>query len=105
MTKTLRLGENRKVDGLEVHVAGRKKTYVIPGMNDLSMGDLMVFRRVSKMPEEERDDAYADAFYALCCKYVDKDVIDSLTLDDFKALMDAYGEVSDETGEVGPGES
>ena len=102
MADVLKLGGTKATDGLEVHVEGHKKTYRIPLLNQLSMGDLMVFRRIAKLPAEEQNDAYIDAFYDLCVKYVPKDAIDALRVDEFAQFVQAWQDASDE--DVTPGE-
>ena len=102
MADALKLGGTKVTDGLEVHVDGHRKTYRIPLLNQLGMGDLMVFRRIAKLPEDEQGDAYFDAFYELCIKYVPKDAIDSLRMDEFAQFVQAWQDASD--GDVTPGE-
>lgn len=102
MADVIKLGGTKATDGLEVRVEGHKKTYHIPLMGELSMGDLMAFRTIAQLPEEQQADAYMDAFYALSIKYVPKDAIDSLRIDEFAQFVQAWQEVSD--AGVTPGE-
>lgn len=100
----LRLNDGtRDVEGLEVHVEGHDGAYVIPSINALSLKDVMAFRKVNKLPKKMRSDAYADAFYELCIRYVPREAIDSLTLPEFAQLVEAWNSIS-EGGGVGPGE-
>ena len=101
MANVIRMGGTKAVGGLEVRVDGDKKTYHVPLLGQLTMGDLMTFRRISKMPDEERNDAYMDAFYELCIRYVPQQAVDSLTVEEFGQFVQAWQDASDE---VEPGE-
>lgn len=91
---TLELGKSRKNKYLEVHVEGRKKVYKLPLANHLNVGDSMMLRAAAKAPKKKREEAFFDAFYQICCKYIDKAIIDGLSLDDLETLAAAWNEQS-----------
>jgi hypothetical protein len=100
----LRLGSGTEPSGgLEVHVEGDSRTYHIPSINELSLGDVMAFRKVNKLPKKQRNDAYTDAFYDLCIRHVPRAAIDSLTMGEFAALVEAWNETNEDGG-AGSGE-
>lgn len=84
--------------GLEVHVEGDRRVYRIPTVSDMTIADVMTFQKVNRLPKKRRNDAYAAAFYDLCVRYVPQAAIDSLTMDEFAKLTEAWDEANADGG-------
>lgn len=88
---------------LEVEIQGVKKTFHVPLSNSLNLCDAMILRNASKAPEDEREDAFFDAFYRLICNYIPKEYVDHMSVSDFTRLSSVWNDVSEE--DASPGES
>jgi len=98
MAGKVTIGGSDVQGGLEVRVAGTDETYRVPLLGQLTMGDLMTFRRISKMPADQQSDAYMEAFYELCVRYVPREAIDALPISEFARFVEAWKAASDEGG-------
>lgn len=86
----------------EVAIAGREGTVRVPLASSLKVPEAMKLNKLSAIEDEaERNDAMFSFGYELMCGYLGQDVVDSLTFEDFTALLEAWNG----TGEVTAGES
>lgn len=88
--KEIALGKKKDVNVLKVNIAG--KTYNVPLVGNLTIAELRAL-------QSGDDDGFS--FFE---KYIPKEVISELTLDDFKQLNKAWKEASEKASGVDLGE-
>jgi hypothetical protein len=90
MSSALKLGGKKTVKTLKVNIG--EEEYSIPLAGSLSIAELKALRSGT-------DDGFS--FFE---KYIPADVINTLTLDEFKQLNDAWKQASEDTSGVDLGE-
>jgi len=85
------LGGTAGADHLPVRVAGTTDEWRLPLMSSLSVGDVMDFNEAAK----SGGDGFVTAFYRFACRYIPKDVLDTLPMSDLGVLAEAWAEAGD----------
>ena len=88
---------------LEVHVPtpkGKERVYKLPLAGSLDLGDSMAMMRAYNAPKRKRDRAFFLWFYDFACRHISKQVIDSLSQDQFGKLAQKWQEESDRADET-----
>ena len=88
---------------LEVEVRGAKgktKKCMLPLSGSLDLGDSMELMKAYNKPKKKRDHAFFLWFYDFACRHISKQVIDSLSQDQFGKLAQKWQEESDRADET-----
>lgn len=84
----------RKGKCLEVRVAGSDESYLIPLASNLPIGDAMAISELEGLEGDALGRATVRFFHTMACRCMPRDVVDSLSMEDFNALIEAWGEAS-----------
>lgn len=85
------LGAGEGVEYLPVRVDGTFDEYRLPLMSSLSVADVMDFSEAAG----DDGNAFTMAFYRFACRYIPKDVIDTLPMSELGVLAEAWAEAGD----------
>ena len=78
------------------------RTYRVPLRGSLKSSELLLFRMEDGREAEGLDSLYA--FHTFLCRYIPKDAVDELEMDDINEFYDAWNEASVEADGLTQGE-
>ena len=91
-TKTIKIGGRQKLNTLSVEIMG--KTYSVPLAGSMKRKELLALK-----------DGSEEAVSNMFAKHIPEAVLDELTLDEYRQLVDAWSEASDDEQGSSVGES
>lgn len=107
MADVLNLGSGThetKTLPVKVVAGGRTRTYKVPLRGSLKLADVMLFREPDDLPEEKQGMHAVDTFYQFLCRYIPKEAVDELDMDDLNAFYDAWDAASEQEDGITEGE-
>lgn len=92
---------NHEVRTLPIKVKGRDgrmRTYAVPLRGSLKIADILLFRVPENLDEDQRGMHAVITFHAFLSRYLPKEVVDDLDMDDINSFYEAWDAASEEDG-------
>lgn len=83
---------------VKVAVGGRTRSFKVPLRGSLRMADVLLFREPEDLDEDQLGMHSIETFYTFLCRYIPKEVVDELDLEDLNAFYDAWDQRSESDG-------